>query len=238
MAGPRKLEPGVPRKIPMSKTPISNPIRIDQPPMVGNPPHLDIEQTIREMHITIQELQSQFEKGPWDAAASDSMEENEEFVTSIAKAVSRKNIISKTLMWIVGIVGAVFSAGMAYAVFIGENATDTEVNQKVHTSMTDHNDGLDPIALDHDGNPFGHHPKMKKAIERLQTDTSQVKLDVSDIKRAQRKSDKRGEYQFEFSRWQAEVMECNRTRQCRPPQKPAYLKKLESDIHLGKFDSE
>ncbi len=231
MAGPRKSRDlGVPQKMTGRITPIVP--MIESPPMIGNPPHLNLEQTLREMHVNIQALQVQVSKGPWDSTSSDSLEENGEFVASVAKAVSRKITLGKVLMWFVGLIGTVFSLGMAYALFIGENATDTEVEN----SVIIHNDGVDPDGVDENGERYGSHPKMKRATHQLQEDMGQVKVDIGEIKRAQKKSDKRGEYQFEFSRWQAKVMECERTRECKPPSKPAHLERLESDIHLGKFD--
>jgi len=210
---------------------VAHPLRIDNPPEVGDPPHLDIEATLREMHLTMQMLQGSSEKG-----SADSIVEDKEFVDLIAKKVSRKNVLGKALMWAAGIIGTIFSAGMAYQVFIGANATDDEVVEVVHEAFVQHNGGKDPDSTNGDGIPIGHHPTMKTSIQKLNNDTAQVKVDVGVIKTAQKKAEKRGEYQYEFSRWQGEVMECERTRRCRPPKKPEKLKELESDIHLGKFD--
>jgi len=227
------LPPGVPTvMVSGGATPIHHPLEIDQPPMAGNPPHLDIEATLREMHLSMQMLQMEVEKKSPSGSAS---LEDEEFITSVAKSVSRKNVVGKTLMWAAGIVGTIFSAGMAYTVFLGANATDDEVAEAVHHAIVEHNSGRDPSALNGDGEPIGNHPRMRKTIDKLQEDTAQVKVDVGVIKTAQKKSDKRGEYQYEFSRWQGEILECERTRRCKPPKKPDRLKALESEIHLGKF---
>lgn len=229
----KPIAPGVPTVMVSGyETPIHHPLGIDRPPEVGNPPHLDIEATLREMHLTMQTLQIEVEKKTPSGSAS---LDDEEFITSVARSVSRKNIVGKTLMWAAGIVGTIFSAGMAYTVFLGANATDDEVAQSVRDAIVEHNSGHDPHATNGNGDPIGSHPKMKETIEELQKDTKQVKDDVKTIKTAQKKSDKRGEYQYEFSRWQGKILECERTRRCKPPKKPQRLDDLEAEIHLGKF---
>lgn len=229
----KPIAPGVPTvMVSGNATPIHHPLEIDRPPEVGNPPHLDIEATLREMYLTMQTLQIEVEKKTPSGSAS---LDDEEFITSVARSVSRKNIVGKTLMWAAGIIGTIFSAGMAYTVFLGANATDDEVVNAVHHAIVEHNSGRDPEALNGNGELIGNHPKMRGSIEQLQEDTSQVKKDVSEIKTAQKKSDKRGEYQYEFSRWQGKILECERTKRCKPPKKPGHLDALEAEIHLGKF---
>lgn len=228
----RPILPGVPTVVGSGDVaPIRSPFHIDRPPEAGDPPHLDIEATLREMYMTMQALQADVARG---GSSSESLRDDE-FITSVAKSVSRKNIVGKTLMWIAGGVGTIFSMGMAYAVFMGANATDDEVEKSVKDAIIEHNSGNDPHALNAKGELIGSHPKMRQSIEDLKSDTAQVKNDVSDIKEAQKKSDKRGEYQYEFSRWQGEIIECERKKNCKAPKRPDTLKRLESEIHLGKF---
>lgn len=228
----KNLPPGVPRAVMSGNLTPIHPLNFDRPPEVGNPPHLDIEETLREMYLTMQTLQLEVEK---KGDSSSGSLQDEDFIASVAKSVSRKNVVGKTLMWIAGVVGTIFSAGMAYSVFIGANATDDEVANAVNGAIIEHNSGRDPHAINGNGDLVGSHPEMRNAINTLQQDTTKVKEDVADIKEAQKKSDKRSEYQYEFSRWQSEILECDRTRKCKAPKKPDALNKLESDIHLGKF---
>ena len=195
---------------------------------------LDLEATLREMQLTMNAIRAEHQNGA--AISSAESLEDDEFITSIAKEVSRKNLWGKIFMYLAGIVGTLFSLGMAYQLFIGANATDAEVKKEVKKAVVEHNGGRDPDALTHEGFPIGHHPEMKESIQQLTDDTKQVKVDVGVIKAAQKKAEKRGEYQYEFSRWQGKVMECERTRRCKAPKKPKHLDTLESDIHLGKFD--
>lgn len=216
-------------------TPITDPLHIDTPPEVGDPPHLDIEATLREMHLTMQTLRK-VQTQPTLSAADEASSEHDAFITTVAKKVSKKNMWGKILMWTAITIGSVFSAGMTYQLAVGANATDDEVISTVHHALVEHNGGKDPATENGNGIPIGHHPEMRDSIKKLQEDTSQVKLDVGVIKTAQKKSQKRGEYQYEFSRWQGKVMECKRTRRCKPPQKPKKLDDLEAEIHLGNFD--
>jgi hypothetical protein len=229
----KNLPPGVPKVIVSGNfTPIHS-IELDRPPEVGDPPHLDIEATLREMHMTMQTLQIEVEKGR-DGSGSGSLQDDD-FISSVADSVAKKNVVAKTLMWIAGIVGTVFSAGMAYAVFIGENATESDVSKALHHAVIEHNSGYDPEDLDQNGVRYGSHPRMRASIESLQKDTAQVKGDVTVIKDAQKRSEKRSEYQYEFSKWQGQILECERTKKCKPPKKPPRLDTLETEIHLGKF---
>jgi hypothetical protein len=136
-----------------------------------------------------------------------------------------------------GFIGAVFSTGVAYAVFIGENATDSEVDHAIHKATKEHNGGIDPATPDPETNePVGNHPDMRKAIETNTKAVEEMAQEVLPrIEGTQKKMDKRTEYQFEFSRWQAEVTEAERQRK-RPPKKPQRLEQLETELMLGKYD--
>lgn len=218
--------------VPGGVTPVTDPLPINSSSEVGNPPRFDIESTLREMHLTMQSIQ---EQNGTNSISPDESVEGAEFITSVAKEVSRKNMWGKILMYFAGIIGTAFSVGMAYQLFIGANATDDEVEEVVHNAVVEHNGGKDPEVTSVEGAPIGHHPEMKESIQQLEYDTKQIKADVGVIVTSQKKAEKRSEYQYEFSRWQAGVMECNRTRRCKAPKKPARLKVLESDIYLGKF---
>jgi len=136
-----------------------------------------------------------------------------------------------------GFIGAVFSLGVAYAVFIGENATDTEVRDAIDEATKAHNGGIDPDAIDPSTHePLGSHPDMREAVETNTKALKEVAEEVLPrIEGTQQKMDKRTEYQFEFSRWQADVTERERQHK-RPPKKPPRLEQLETELMLGKYD--
>ena len=201
---------------------------------------VDLEETLRQMNRTMQTLSTYLTPEQQAAlrrvpSAAESVED-EEFITSVVKEVSRKQLTGKILMWVAGIIGIIFSAGMTYQLMVGENATDHEVSEAVQKAVVDHNGGKDPDAINSNGEKNGHHPDLRHAIEDNGKTLTMVKTDVGEIKTSQKMANKRGEYQFEFSRWQAEVTECERKRGCRAPKKPDKLKTLESDLMLGKFD--
>ena len=235
MTGPYvPIESGIPVVIGIEPTPIHG---LSLPP---GPTHPDLEETLRRMNETLQTLsthltpeqQAALRRGP---SPSESIEDDE-FITSIVKEVSRKQMAGKILMWVAGIIGIIFSAGMTYQLMVGENATDHEVSEAVRKAVVDHNGGKDPETINDNGEKNGHHPDLRHAIEDNGKTLTTVKRDVGEIKTSQKMANKRGEYQFEFSRWQAEVTECERKRGCRAPKKPQKLKTLESDLMLGKFD--
>lgn len=133
-------------------------------------------------------------------------------------------------------VGLIFSAGVAYAVFLGANATDAEVHEYLRQTVSDHNGGNHPDAIDPATQlPIGDHPDLRRAIEANSTTVQQVQQDVSKIEHTQNKLDKRSEYQFEFSRWQADVTEAERA-QRKPPRKPDRLQDLERALMLGEYE--
>ena len=191
--------------------------------------HLDVEGTLRDLYTEIHAVKRQTRQFQVQSPLDDSLAEYEKKIGRIQK-----------WGWIWGVfafLGTVFSAGVGYAVFLGENATDTEVEQAIEKATKKHNGGIDPQATDPDTHePIGQHPDLRKAIE---SNTKIVK-EINDhvlprIETTQKKMDKRTEYQFEFTRWQARVIEAKREKR-RPPRKPTRLDQLETELMLGKYD--
>lgn len=129
----------------------------------------------------------------------------------------------------------IFGAGVSYAIWVTAFATDADVHSAVDAAITEHNGGYDPNALNGDGQPVGDHPDMRKAIKQNSETIRAVTEAVGDIQDELPKIDMRGEYQFEFSRWQAAVTECERKRCKYPPPKPERLTELERKLLFGNY---
>ncbi len=173
----------------------------------GDGPHL----TLNDLHNDLVELRRRL------PAAEESDE-----LQALTRTLKRRQKIAVPLMWVVGIVGTVFSAGMAWAVFVGENATESEVGTMLEAAMESHN-----------GAPAedGPHPEMAKTLEDHGEAIGELKKQTEALGTTQGKLDKRSLYQFEFSRWQAKVIECERNPRCRkPPGKPKKVEDLESEL--------
>ena len=112
------------------------------PATSGDAPHL----TLQDLHDDLVEIRSRL------PAAHESAELEE-----LSKTLKRRQKIVVPLMWVVGIVGTVFSAGMAWAVFIGENATETEVEAELKAALEEHNQG--PVA-------DGPHSQMSGTLQK------------------------------------------------------------------------
>ena len=137
---------------------------------------------------------------------------------------------------LVGLIGVIFSGGVAYAVFMGANATDDEVERFIHTEITDHNGGSHPETVDPDTHePIGNHPDIREAVQANTGAVQEVKTEVRKIENTQKKLDKRSEYQFELGRWQTKVIEAERQRR-KPPKKPKALDDLERELMLGDYE--
>lgn len=135
--------------------------------------------------------------------------------------------------WLAGVAGVLFSAGVGYALFLGENATDKEVSTAVSAGIKEHNGRVDPSETDPaTGYPRGHHPDMRAAIKsnaegnRKLTDTQTTQGEIIE------KLDKRGRYQFEFTKWEVLKAECKRQRNCtrQDLKKPKALETLETEL--------
>ena len=172
-------------------------------PSPGDGPHL----TLQDLHDDLVDLRSRL------PAAHESSE-----LEALSRKLKRSQRVAVPLMWVVGIAGTIFSAGMAWAVFVGENATETEVQAEL---------------AEHNGAPVseGPHPELTKALEEHDEEIGVLKEQTKALGDTQDKLDKRSLYQFEFSRWQADVNECAGDKRClRRNGKPQNVKDLESDL--------
>jgi len=181
-------------------------------PMMGD--RLDVEGTLRKLYKGLNDVKS--------LAAESGMGDIEQKLGRLQKVVV--------------LVAAVFGAGTGYAVFIDETATDIEVIEALEQNAKDHNGGIDPEATDpttHE--PVGHHPELREAVEANAEAIKKLQEEVlPGLVDTQKKMDKRFEYQFEFSKWQALVTEAERKRQ-KPPAKPQKLEDIERDLLLGRY---
>lgn len=257
---PKLKAPGAPERIvPDDLTPLPEDISEDIP-MVDGPPgtgrHMDIEGTLwhlvtqnRQLRKALEERSERDDNLTKTLTDLKLTPEQMELLRQ-ANANSRSLVdldayerkIARAQKWggwiwgLLAVVGAIFSAGVAYSVFMGANATDDEVERFVHDELADHNGGTHPETIDPETHePIGDHPDMRKAIEANTGAVQEVKQEVGKIEKTQRKLDKRSEYQFELGRWQAEVTEAER-RGRKPPRKPNKLDKLESDLMLGNYE--
>lgn len=154
----------------------------------------------------------------------------------LEKKLSRAQGVGTILTWVASAVGLLFSAGVAWAVFLGANATDAEVDDAVHDAFIEHNAGIDPESINPTtGRPHGHHPDLRQAVESNSEAIKRIDEKVlPEIIDSQQKLDKRSRYQFELGRWQSEVTEAERKNEP-PPRKPKELKDIEREIMLGNF---
>lgn len=170
----------------------------------GDAAHL----TLEDLHQDLVELKAQL------PAASESSE-----LRSLSRKLRRQQKLWVPVAWVVSLVGMVFSAGMAWAVFAGANATDAEVDVAVENAIKTHNQG----ALE--------HPKMGETLEAHSKEIKGLKGQTKALAETQGRLDRRSLYQFEFSRWQAGVIECARNKRCRrPPGKPEAVRDLETEL--------
>ena len=95
---------------------------------------------------------------------------NEEAIAQYEKSVARAARWGGWVWGVLAVVGVVFSGGVAYSVFMGANATDSEVDDAVHLEMTEHNGGLHPRSIDPSTHRLvGDHPGIRTAIEAVGT---------------------------------------------------------------------
>lgn len=193
----------------------------------GEARHIDVEQTIRMMAINI---------GQMKQAAAPGALPDESAISQYEKKINRA---SKWGGWVWGalsILGFIFTAGVTWSVFMGANATDSEVEAADKAAIIEHNGGVDPEAIDVSTHkPIGEHPDMQKAIQSNREAVRKIDEEVlPPMIKTQKKLDKRSEYQFELGRWQSDVMEADRAKKKAPP-KPDRVRDLESDLALGKY---
>lgn len=174
-----------------------------------------IQPTLNDLHQEILELRSSLP----------SADQSNELQTLTHK-LQRQQKIWIPVAWFVSIVGIVFSAGMAWAVFVGANATDNEVDEKVKAATSQHNEAaLDEL-----------HPELVQQVAENSTAIDELQKQTKVVATTQKKLDKRTQYQFEFVRWQAEILEARRQRRA-PPKKPKKLDDLETDLMMGNYES-
>ena len=211
---------------------------ITPPPMTvayvgeGESRHMDVEETLRVMALNIQQMRTAtMAPGEVMAPVFD-----EKAVAEYEKKIERAGRWGGWIWGLVSVLALIFTAGMSYAIFMGENATDSEVEAAGKAVIIDHNGGIDPEAVDAETHkPVGHHPDMRKAIESNSESLKTIEEDVlPPIVNTQKKLDKRSEYQYELTRWQNEIAEAKRQKK-KPPQKPKRVRDLESDLTLGKY---
>lgn len=192
----------------------------------GQARHINVEETIRMMAINIAKMR----QAPVEPAF------NESEISQYEKTIKRTSRWGGWVWGALSVVGFVFTAGVAYSVFLGANATDSEVEAADKASIIEHNGGVDPDAIDvKTHKPVGEHPDMQKAIQSNREAVRKIHEDVlPPMIKTQKKLDKRSEYQFELGRWQSDVMEADRAKR-KAPGKPDRVKDLESDLALGKY---
>lgn len=197
----------------------------------GSDRRIDVEQTLRLMAKSLDEMK----RSSFDRANNQALDDAA--ITQYEKKIGR---ISKWGGWIWGVVSMVaiiFTGGMAYAVFMGVNATDSEVEASGRAMIIEHNGGIDPMLVDGvTHKPVGHHPDMQKAI---QSNADLIKTMEEDILPpiidTQKKLDKRSEYQYELTKWERKKSDARRKR--RPePDMPSRLEKLEGELLRGDYD--
>lgn len=135
--------------------------------------------------------------------------------------------------WVIGLIGVIFSAGIGYAMFLGVNATDDEVEQKIDGAFLKHNDYIDPSAIDPTTHrPVGHHPDLREAIHTNTKAIETMAETQKTLSETQGKLDKRSRYQYEFTKWEVKKAECRRKRSCtrRDMEKPPKLEELEAEL--------
>ena len=238
MAGPRRYpsQPHVP--VPSYIPPEVTPAPVMPPTAVyigeGENRHMDVEETIRQIAINLDAIHRATAAPGQITAPQTPIDETA--LSQYEKKIERTAKWGGWIWGLVSIIALVFTAGVTYAVFMGENATDSEVEEKDRAAIIEHNGGIDPATVDSETHkPVGHHPDMREAIESTKESVKTIEEEVlPPIVESQKKLDKRSEYQFELSRWQSRVNEARRKK--KPiPAKPERLDKLETDIALGKY---
>lgn len=162
-------------------------------------------------------------------------EQQKNLAESSIRKFERAQKAATAVKAIIALIVLVFGAGITYALWFNSVATDAEVHDVVNSAIIDHNGGYDPDALNGDGQPQGNHPDMRKAIKQNSQTIREVTDAVGNIQDELPKIDMRGEYQFEFSRWQAQVTECERKHCKYPPPKPDRVTELERKLMFGNY---
>lgn len=126
-----------------------------------------------------------------------------------------------TIMTIIGtVLAAVAGVGAGYAALKDAVAMDEEVK----ASIEEHNEDS------------ASHPSLVETVRKAGDAIEQTSSAMEQISRDQCEQKKRSEYQFAFSRWQSELIECERKRCRSAPSKPVALQNMESDLIMGKIN--
>lgn len=138
--------------------------------------------------------------------------------------------------WVWGLValmGTIFTAGIAWQVLWGENATDAELKVATTQAIVAHNDGIDPATLDPvTHRPVGAHPELRKAVAANSRAIGDLTLQTTELVKSQALQQRRSRFQFHLGRWQAAIHEAER-RGKSAPRKPRELQRLEDALLLG-----
>jgi hypothetical protein len=201
----------------------------------GEARHMDVEETIKMMAINIDQMRRlAMAVGTADARAPLF---DDAAVTQYEKRIERAGKWGGWVWGVVSIVAFIFTAGVAYAVFMGANATDAEMEAADKAAIIRHNGGVDPEAIDEKSHkPVGEHPDMQGAI---QSNTDAIKTIEEDvlppIVETQKKLDKRSEYQYELTKWESRKSEARRKRKPAPG-KSSRLEALEGELLRGDYN--
>lgn len=184
----------------------------DPLPTIGDPPHLDIESTLRQLHKVVHEINSQKEQG----RAADTGSQ-----TPMEIQLLRRQKVLQAAGWFVGAALALFSAGVAYQTFIGANAMDSEVTRavEVHNAL--------PVP--------DSHPEISEKLEEHKAEIEKIGKSTTSIQEKQNKIEKLTEYNYEAQKWQVNRLQCSIERCRKKPDKPKKLEKLEEDLRYGRY---
>lgn len=188
--------------------------------------HVNLEKSVVEIQKALEAIKKSANRSAFDEAE----------ISQYEKRVQRTAKWGGWIWGLVSVVAIIFSAGVAYAVFMGENATDSEVKTMGEKIIIEHNGGVDPKTVDSKTHlPVGNHPDIREAIKLNANSIKTIEEKIlPPIVDTQKKLDKRSEYQYELTKWESRVNEAQRKRK-KAPEKPPRLEKLESDLALGKY---
>ncbi len=201
----------------------------------GEARHMDVEETIRMMALNIDRMRRLTVAG--GRADVQAPLFNEAAVLQYEKKISRVNTWGGGVWGAVAIVALIFTSGIAYAVFMGANATDAEVAAADKAAIIEHNGGVDPEAIDAKTHrPVGEHPDMQGAIQSNTDAIRTIQEEVlPPIVETQKKLDKRSEYQYELTKHESKKAEARRKRKPAPGKGPR-LEALESQLLRGDYN--
>ena len=213
--------PGAPSLLPEDLTPAEG--------LVDEDGHINIDVALPYLIVQSNKLKHEFARASQSSQLQDTAKVGE-FEQQIERAQKWGGWIWGIGAGFIATVGIIFSAGVAWQVFWGENATDSEVEKFVHETIIEHNGGVDPWATDDSTQePVGHHPEIYRLLHAHEESLDSIQEKIEEGARAREKQALQAEYQFEFARWQAAISEAER-RGRRAPRKPPDLEKIEKRL--------